>query len=45
MAVFERLIRNYFVDQGSPSKLETEVLDAIERLDATNPTLRVTAMD
>jgi acetylglutamate kinase len=33
MAVFERLIRNYFGDQGSPSKLETEVLDAIERLD------------
>lgn len=33
MAVFERLIRNYFGDQGSPSKLEAEVLDAIERLD------------
>jgi hypothetical protein len=44
MAFFERLIRNCFVGQGSPSELEAEVLDAIERLDDTNSTLRVIAM-
>jgi hypothetical protein len=44
MTIFDRLIQ-FCVNQSSPSKLEAEVLDAIECLDNINSALDVIGMD